>query len=87
MQYLAKPPLIIIILLFSVLSTRSQAFTESNLPIVIITTDINPATGQQYEIINEPKVFGNMKIIYRQDGTRNYLSDQNTVWYWVSFYH
>jgi spore coat protein CotH len=74
-----KKLLIIISLFFLLYSAKSQTFTDSSLPIVIIAIDNNPATGQPYEIVNEPKVFGNMKIIYRQDGTRNYLSDQNTV--------
>jgi hypothetical protein len=59
----------------------AQNFTSSNLPIVIITTDINPATGQPYEIPDDPKVPANMKVIFRPDGSRNYVSDQNTAAY------
>ncbi|MDG1393260.1 MAG: CotH kinase family protein [Flavobacteriaceae bacterium] len=44
-------------------------FESSNLPIVIIVTD----QGQQ--IPNEPKIDATMKIIYRGEGVRNYLSD------------
>jgi hypothetical protein len=30
----------------------AQTFTDSNLPIVLITTDIDPGTSQPYEIID-----------------------------------
>ena len=43
--------------------------TSSNLPIVIIETDGG------IEIPDEPKVLGTMKIIWHQDGSRNYMSD------------
>ena len=46
-------------------------FSSSNLPIVILETN-----GNQ-EIPNEPKIEANMKIIERQDGSRNYVSDQD----------
>jgi hypothetical protein len=59
-------------------NTYSQTLTDSNLPIVIITTDINPGTNQPYEIVDSPDVLGNMKIIKHPDGTRNYVTDQNT---------
>ena len=49
----------------------AQDFTDSNLPIVIIHTDNN------VPIPDEPKVLGDMKIIWHQDGSRNYVSDQN----------
>lgn len=55
----------------------AQNFTDSNLPIVIITTDIDPNTGQPMEIPDDPKILGSMKIIYHTDGSRNYLADQN----------
>lgn len=58
-------------------SLFSQPFTSSNLPIVLISTDINPGTGNPAEITDEPKVGGKIKIIYRPDGSRNYLTDQN----------
>ena len=47
----------------------AQTFTDSNLPIVVIETD-NGAS-----IPDEPKVLGTMKIIWHQDGSRNYMSD------------
>jgi hypothetical protein len=49
-----------------------------NLPIVIITTD-DPSTNLPLEIIDEPKILASMKIIKRPDGTRNFISDQNTA--------
>ncbi|NMH28122.1 CotH kinase family protein [Flavobacterium silvaticum] len=57
----------------------AQVFTDSNLPIVIINTDIDPNTGQPYEIPDDPRVLGNMKIIKHPDGSRNYLSDQDNA--------
>lgn len=57
----------------------SQTFTDSNLPIVVINTDINPNTGQPTEIVDDPRVLANMKIIKRPDGTRNYMTDINTT--------
>jgi len=61
------------------LTLELKALTDSNLPIVIITTDNNLSTGKPIVIPDEPKVLGNMKIIYRPDGSRNYLTDQNTA--------
>ncbi len=58
------------------LTTKAQNFTDSNLPIVIINTDINPHTGLPYIIPDEPKIPASMKIIYREDGSRNYITDQ-----------
>ena len=60
-------------------TTKAQNFTDSNLPIVIITTDNNPSTGKPLDIVDDPKVLANIKVIYRTDGTRNYLTDQNTT--------
>ncbi len=57
----------------------SQQFTNSNLPIVIITTDINPDTGQLTEIPDDPKILASMKIISRPNGARNYLTDSNNT--------
>lgn len=59
----------------------AQTFTSSNLPIVIVNTDIDPNTGQPAEIPDEPKVLATMKIIFRPDGSRNYMSDQNNSAY------
>ncbi|GAB1416593.1 hypothetical protein MASR2M117_19990 [Paludibacter sp.] len=49
------------------------------MPIVIITTDVDPKTGKQYTIRDEPKVPAAMKIVFRQDGSRNYVSDANNL--------
>ena len=70
----------IYILFFVICTTtiKAQVLTESNLPIVIITTDKDPNTGLATIIPDEPKVLGSMKIIYRPDGSRNYVTDQNT---------
>lgn len=54
-------------------------FTSSNLPIVIITTDNYPNSTQPQEILDSPRVLGNMKIIKHPDGTRNYMTDANTT--------
>ncbi len=49
--------------------TYAQILTESNLPIVWITTD-----GGQ-EIPDEPKIPASMKIVYRGAGQTTYVSD------------
>ncbi|WP_291145147.1 CotH kinase family protein [Flavobacterium sp. UBA7680] len=70
----------ILVFLFTA-NVKSQTFTDSNLPIVIINTDIDPNTNQPIEIPDDPKVLASMKIIKRPDGTRNYLTDSNTAAY------
>ncbi len=72
--------LIPIFLLFTLL-TDAQTFTSSNLPIVIIKTDKNPNTGWPIEIPDDPKVLATMKIIFRPNGSRNYLTDINNPEY------
>ena len=57
------------ILVLLSLSVTAQNFTDSNLPIVVIETD-GGAT-----IPDEPKIPASMKIIWHQDGSRNYMSD------------
>lgn len=63
-----------IVLIYWLLSFSTQAvsqtFTDSNLPIVLITTD-GGAT-----IVDDPKIGASMKIIYRGEGQRNYVTDQ-----------
>jgi len=56
---------------------HAQILTDSNLPIVVINTDLDPNTGQPQIIPDEPKIPATMKIIYHPDGSRNYLSDIN----------
>lgn len=58
----------LLLVLFS-LSLSAQNFTDSNLPIVVIETDGGVS------IPDEPKVLATMKIIWHQDGSRNYLTD------------
>ena len=71
-----KESLFLILLLSVALVIRAQTLTDSNLPIVVIDTDINPNTGNPYEIPDDPKVGATMKIIQRPDGSRNFISDK-----------
>ena len=63
--------LIVILFLLSPLLSMTQILTYSNLPIVVIETD------GHVNIPDEPKVLATMKIIWHQDGSRNYLTDIN----------
>jgi len=72
--------LILFLLLFYTIA-KSQTLVDSNLPIVIINTDIDPNTNQPAIISDEPKVLAKMKIIFRPDGSRNYVTDQNDTNY------
>ena len=56
---------------------QGQILTSSNLPIVIITTEVNPNTGSHYSIPDEPKIVAHMKILYVNDTVENFLSNQN----------
>ena len=58
-------------MVFTLLSINvlAQDFTDSNLPIVVIETDGGTS------IPDEPKVLATMKIIWHQDGSRNYMTD------------
>ncbi len=62
--------LIAFIMLFVNNSSPAQYLTDSNLPVIIITTDGGA------DIPDEPKIPATMKIIYRGEGERNYVSDQ-----------
>lgn len=64
-----------LLFLFLSLTAFAQVFTQSNLPIVLLTTD-----GGQ-EIPDDPKIPGSMKIVYRGEGQTTYLSDQDTPGY------
>ncbi len=57
------------------INTFSQAFTSSNLPIVIINTDGG------MPVLDQPRIFANMKIINRGEGKRNYLTDADSLAY------
>lgn len=76
-----KQILLISIFLLLILISKAQILTDSNLPIVIITTDNNPNTGWPMEIPDEPKVLATMQIIFRPDGSRNYIADKNNPEY------
>lgn len=54
-------------------------FVSSNLPLIIIQTEIDPSTGKPIEIKDDPRVKGFMKILFRPDSTRNYLTDMDSV--------
>lgn len=66
-----KRHLVILSFLLIPLLSMAQNFTDSNLPIVIIDTDGGVT------IPDEPKVLATMKIIWHQDGSRNYITDAN----------
>lgn len=66
-----KRNLLLYFYMFAALLGYAQTLTDSNLPIVIITTDNKQA------IPNDPKIGATMKIIYHPDGSRNYVTDQN----------
>ena len=54
--------------------TDQTILNDSNLPIMVITTDIDPNTNAPYEIPDDPKVLATMQLIFRPDGSRNYLT-------------
>ncbi|MDD2820660.1 MAG: hypothetical protein PHW29_05300, partial [Flavobacterium sp.] len=53
--------------LFFSFNSSAQTFTDSNLPIVSITTDNNPNTNLPLDILDDPKILATMKIIKRPD--------------------
>ncbi len=61
-------------LLFSKIS-YSQILTDSNLPIVIINTDGG------ITIPDSPRILATMKVIYRGEGLRNFITDQDSAKY------
>jgi hypothetical protein len=62
-------------LLSGIIPSYSQILTDSNLPIVIISTDNwNP-------IPDDPRIKATMKIIFKGEGQRNYLTDQDSSKY------
>ncbi len=71
--------LIVLVCFFSTRSFSQVEFVDSNLPILLITTDKDSNTDVPLEIIDEPKVLATMKIIKRPDGSRNYLTDENST--------
>lgn len=77
-RFFSLSQVVFAIVLISYSPVFSQTFTDSNLPIVIITTDLD-VNNQPLEILDDPKILSSMKIIKRPDGSRNYLSDANTT--------
>ncbi len=71
--------MVLVAVAFFPLAVVAQTFTNSNLPIVIITTDTNPETNQPTQIPDDPRVLASMKIIKHPDGSRNYLNDNATA--------
>ncbi len=57
---------------------QAQILTDSNLPIVIISTDLDTQTNLPLEILDDPRILANMQIISRPNGARNYLTDVAT---------
>ncbi len=66
---------IIGLLIFLSRPAGAQSFTDSNLPIVIISTDGG------VEIPDDPRALASMKIIYRGNGERNFVTDQTNPLY------
>ena len=60
---------------------QAQILTDSNLPIVIISTDLDTQTNLPLDILDDPRIGATMQIIARPDGSRNYLTDISTVEY------
>ncbi len=65
------------LLLSAILCAQQTILTSSNLPILIIDTEINPATRSPYEILDSPKVLATMKLIQRPNNGRNFITDSN----------
>lgn len=74
---MAKKFILIFLLAGYIWSVRGQEDFSSPLPIVLIETDVDPATGQPMTIPDEPKIGATMKIIFVNDNTVNHLSDKD----------
>ena len=70
-----KKVILFILILVAMVIARGQYLTSSTLPIVIINTDNGT------NIPDEPKIGATMKILYVNDTTINYLSNQNDTAY------
>jgi hypothetical protein len=62
---------ILSLLIVSYTQCFSQTLSNTNLPIVIINTDGN------FEIPDDPKILGKMKIVYNGAGVRNLITDSS----------
>lgn len=78
-KYSKLRDILLFVIFISSFNSYSQTFTDSNLPIVLITTDNDPNSGLPLQILDDPRILASMKIIYHKDGTRNYIADQNTA--------
>ena len=67
--------LFFLVLFYQAVFAQQTILSDSNLPIMVITTDIDPNTNAPIEIPDEPKILATMQLIFRPDGTRNYLTD------------
>jgi hypothetical protein len=68
------------LLVFLQVSFAQQTIlSDSNLPIMVITTDVDSSTNLPFIIPDEPKVPATMKLIFKPDGARNYLTDINNT--------
>ena len=67
--------LFFLVLFYQAVFAQQTILSDSNLPIMVITTDIDPNTNAPVEIPDEPKILATMQLIFRSDGTRNYLTD------------
>ena len=67
--------LFFLVLFYQAVFAQQTILTNSNLPIMVITTDIDPNTNAHVEIPDEPKILATMKLIFNPDGSRNYLTD------------
>ncbi len=71
-----KPTLLLTCLYVSLSGLiTAQTFTDSNLPIVIISTNMG------VPIPDDPRVLATMQIIYRGPGERNYVTDKDNPAY------
>jgi len=68
-----------IIFLLGITQVIGQNFTSSNLPIVVINTDFDPFINGPSEILDDPRILANMKIVRRSDGSRNFLIDTDNA--------
>ena len=64
-----------LVLFYQVVFAQQTILSDSNLPIMVITTDIDPNTNVPIEIPDEPKILATMQLIFNPDGSRNYLTD------------
>ncbi len=66
---------LLFLFLWQVSFAQQTILSDSNLPIMLISTDIDPDTNHSYRHTRRAKSIGYMQLIYRPDGTRNYLTD------------